>query len=93
MVPRLTAGTAKILAEAACAQKAIALIIKDVSWLWRTAYNCAVQGCAEWEGSEVRISQLFEVARDVSYRVRLVAEQVLTSFILAPHHVLRVLAG
>ncbi|KAJ7877618.1 meiosis protein SPO22/ZIP4 like-domain-containing protein [Mycena leptocephala] len=57
--------TAKILAEAACAQKAIALIIKDVSWLWRTAYNCAVQGCAEWEGSEVRISQLFEVARDL----------------------------
>ncbi|KAF7340474.1 hypothetical protein MVEN_01967700 [Mycena venus] len=57
--------TAKILAEAACAQKAIALIIKDVSWLWRTAYNCAVQGCAEWERSEVRISQLFEVARDL----------------------------
>jgi len=60
--------TAKILAEAACAQKAIALIIKDVSWLWRTAYNCAVQGCAEWERSEERISQLFEVARDVRCR-------------------------
>ncbi|KAJ7362964.1 meiosis protein SPO22/ZIP4 like-domain-containing protein [Mycena albidolilacea] len=57
--------TAKVLAEAACAEKAIALIIKDVSWLWRTAYNCAVQGCAEWERSEVRISQLFEVARDL----------------------------
>ncbi|KAJ7615258.1 meiosis protein SPO22/ZIP4 like-domain-containing protein [Mycena polygramma] len=57
--------TAKILAEAASAQKAIALIIKDVSWLWRTAYNCAVQGCAEWEQSELRISQLFEVARDL----------------------------
>ncbi|KAJ6505845.1 meiosis protein SPO22/ZIP4 like-domain-containing protein [Mycena vitilis] len=57
--------TAKILAEAASAQRAIALIIKDVSWLWRTAYNCAVQGCAEWEQSELRISQLFEVARDL----------------------------
>ncbi|KAJ7752626.1 meiosis protein SPO22/ZIP4 like-domain-containing protein [Mycena metata] len=57
--------TAKILAEAACAQKAIALIIKDVSWLWRTAYNCAVQGCAEWERSEERIALLFEVARDL----------------------------
>ncbi|KAJ6568977.1 meiosis protein SPO22/ZIP4 like-domain-containing protein [Mycena capillaripes] len=57
--------TAKILAEAAYAQMAIALIIKDVSWLWRTAYNCAVQGCAEWEQSELRISQLFEVARDL----------------------------
>ncbi|KAF8139351.1 meiosis protein SPO22/ZIP4 like-domain-containing protein [Mycena galopus ATCC 62051] len=57
--------TAKILSEVASAQKAIALIIKDVSWLWRTAYNCAVQGCAEWERSEIRISQLFEVARDL----------------------------
>ncbi|KAJ7160549.1 meiosis protein SPO22/ZIP4 like-domain-containing protein [Mycena crocata] len=57
--------TAKILAEAACAQKAVALIIKDVSWLWRTAYNCAVQGCAEWERSELLIAQLFEVARDL----------------------------
>ncbi|KAJ7115262.1 meiosis protein SPO22/ZIP4 like-domain-containing protein [Mycena epipterygia] len=57
--------TAKILAEAACAQKAVALIIKDISWLWRTAYNCAVQGCAEWERNEERISELFEVARDL----------------------------
>ncbi|KAJ7461286.1 hypothetical protein B0H11DRAFT_119781 [Mycena galericulata] len=57
--------TSKILAEAASAQKAVALIIKDVSWLWRTAYNCAVQGCAEWERCEERISQLFEVARDL----------------------------
>ncbi|KAJ7691310.1 hypothetical protein B0H17DRAFT_855264, partial [Mycena rosella] len=50
---------------AACAQKAVALIIKDVSWLWRTAYNCAVQGSAEWEQNEERISELFEVARDL----------------------------
>ncbi|KAJ7474020.1 meiosis protein SPO22/ZIP4 like-domain-containing protein [Mycena latifolia] len=57
--------TAKTLAEAACVQKAIALIIKDVSWLWRTAYNCAVQGCAEWERNEERISELFELARDL----------------------------
>ncbi|KAJ7088423.1 meiosis protein SPO22/ZIP4 like-domain-containing protein [Mycena belliarum] len=56
---------AKILAEEACAQKAVALIIKDVSWLWRTAYNCAVQGCADWERNEEQISQLFEVARDL----------------------------
>ncbi|KAJ6605346.1 meiosis protein SPO22/ZIP4 like-domain-containing protein [Mycena vulgaris] len=57
--------TAKILAEAASAQKAVALIIKDLSWLWRTAYNCAVQGCADWERNEERISELFEVARDL----------------------------
>ncbi|KAJ7259902.1 meiosis protein SPO22/ZIP4 like-domain-containing protein [Mycena rebaudengoi] len=57
--------TAKILVDEACAHKAIALIIKDVSWLWRTAYNCGVQGCAQWEGCEDRISELFELARDL----------------------------
>ncbi|KAJ7487188.1 hypothetical protein B0H11DRAFT_1658558, partial [Mycena galericulata] len=51
---------------AASAQKAVALIIKDVSWLYRTAYNCAVQGYTEWERCEERISQLFEVTRDVT---------------------------
>ncbi|SJL03232.1 uncharacterized protein ARMOST_06583 [Armillaria ostoyae] len=59
--------TAKILIEAANAQKALNLITKDVSWLWRTAFNCAVQGCSEWEGSgcEERISDLFDIARDL----------------------------
>ncbi|KAF5376865.1 hypothetical protein D9615_007266 [Tricholomella constricta] len=57
--------TARILTEAACAQKAMALINKDVSWLWRTAYNCAVQGCSEWEHCEERIADLFDVAKDL----------------------------
>ncbi|KAK0475156.1 hypothetical protein IW261DRAFT_1595606 [Armillaria novae-zelandiae] len=56
--------TAKILIEAANAQKALNLIRKDVSWLWRTAFNCAVQGCSEWECEE-RISDLFDIARDL----------------------------
>ncbi|KAI0666199.1 meiosis protein SPO22/ZIP4 like-domain-containing protein [Trametes maxima] len=38
---------------------------KDVSWLWRTAYNTAVQGCAEWENQEDSISDLFDVARQI----------------------------
>ncbi|KAH9891162.1 meiosis protein SPO22/ZIP4 like-domain-containing protein [Cubamyces lactineus] len=38
---------------------------KDVSWLWRTAYNTAVQGCAEWENQEDSISDLFDVARQL----------------------------
>ncbi|KAJ7260292.1 hypothetical protein C8J57DRAFT_1068586, partial [Mycena rebaudengoi] len=33
--------------------------------VWRTAYNCGVQGCAQWEGCEDRISELFELARDL----------------------------
>ncbi|KAG5643053.1 hypothetical protein DXG03_001631 [Asterophora parasitica] len=57
--------TARILTEAACAQKAMSLISKDVSWLWRTAYNCAVQGCSEWEQCEERIADLFDVAKDL----------------------------
>lgn len=24
------------------------MISKDLSWLWRTAYNCAVEGATEW---------------------------------------------
>jgi len=58
--------TAKSLVDEALSQKAISLIIKDVSWLWRTAYNCAVQGCSEWEGFEDRICKLFDIARDAS---------------------------
>ncbi|KAF8060777.1 meiosis protein SPO22/ZIP4 like-domain-containing protein, partial [Lyophyllum atratum] len=57
--------SAKILTEAACAQKAMSLISKDVSWLWRTAYNCAVQGCTEWERCEDRIADLFDVAKEL----------------------------
>ncbi|KAL0578367.1 sporulation-specific protein 22 [Marasmius crinis-equi] len=57
--------TARVLVDSACEQKSIALIIKDVSWLWRTAYNCAVQGCSEWEGHQDQICDLFDVARDL----------------------------
>jgi len=36
---------------------------KDISWLWRTAYNCAVQGCTDWEDMDEAVSDLFDVAR------------------------------
>ena len=42
-----------------------AAVAKDISWLWRTAYNCAVQGCADWEAEEEAASDLFDVAREV----------------------------
>ncbi|KAF5339435.1 hypothetical protein D9611_009828 [Ephemerocybe angulata] len=44
-------------------QKAVSLIMKDLSWLWRRAYNSAVQGCSEWEGCGDQISELFEIAK------------------------------
>lgn len=48
----------------------MSLISKDVSWLWRTAYNCAIQGCSEWEHCEKQISDLFDLAKDVRFSYR-----------------------
>ncbi|KAH8101409.1 hypothetical protein BXZ70DRAFT_1007244 [Cristinia sonorae] len=39
------------------------MVSKDVSWLWRTAYNRAVQGLTEWENMEEVASELFDVSR------------------------------
>jgi len=41
------------------------MVAKDISWLWRTAYNCAVQGCSEWEDSEEKVAELFDLARQL----------------------------
>ncbi|KAH9487374.1 hypothetical protein JR316_0001449 [Psilocybe cubensis] len=57
--------SARILTEAAVSQKVVPLVFKDISWLWRTAYNCAVQGCAEWENAGDEISELFDIAREL----------------------------
>ncbi|KIM47342.1 hypothetical protein M413DRAFT_23558 [Hebeloma cylindrosporum] len=57
--------TARILTEAASTQKMVTLVFKDISWLWRTAYNCAVQGCTEWENAGEQISELFDIAREL----------------------------
>ncbi|KAI0735751.1 meiosis protein SPO22/ZIP4 like-domain-containing protein [Earliella scabrosa] len=38
---------------------------KDISWLWRTAYNTAIQGCSDWENYEDSISDLFDIARQM----------------------------
>jgi hypothetical protein len=61
------AHAARILAEAAATQgqKAFSLISKDLSWLWRTAYNCAFQGCCEWDSTTEQSTELFNIAREV----------------------------
>jgi len=41
------------------------MVMKDVSWLWRTAYNCAIQGCSEWKDAEAQATELFEISREV----------------------------
>lgn len=60
--------TAKTLVKTACAQNRAPLVIKDISWLWRTAYNCAVQGCSEWSNAEERTPALFDLSREVRSR-------------------------
>jgi hypothetical protein len=48
-------------------QKAVSLIAKDVSWLWRMAYNLAVQGCSDWEEQYIaHTMELFDIAREAS---------------------------
>ncbi|KAI0248099.1 hypothetical protein BJV78DRAFT_1132012, partial [Lactifluus subvellereus] len=58
-------ATAIALVDAACKEKRVSLVIKDVSWLWRTAYNCAAQGCAEWDNAEERVPPLFDMSREL----------------------------
>lgn len=48
------------------AQGRSTVVTKDISWLWRTAYNCAVQGCSEWDSTEDEVADLFDIARIVS---------------------------
>ncbi|KAJ8589076.1 SPO22-domain-containing protein [Rhizopogon salebrosus TDB-379] len=42
-----------------------AMIVRDISWLWRSAYNCAIQACLEWEDREGQISDIFDAARQL----------------------------
>ncbi|KDQ17571.1 hypothetical protein BOTBODRAFT_64038 [Botryobasidium botryosum FD-172 SS1] len=51
---------AKELVETTFTKKGGALIAKDLSWLWRSAYNAAIQGCSEWDNEQVL--QLFDIA-------------------------------
>ncbi|QRW05718.1 hypothetical protein RhiLY_04717 [Ceratobasidium sp. AG-Ba] len=53
----------------------LAIIAKDASWLWRTAYNAAVSGCRDWD--ELVVVELFDLARELmdAYSNTLRAEQ------------------
>ncbi|OCH94172.1 hypothetical protein OBBRIDRAFT_810677 [Obba rivulosa] len=57
--------TATALIANLIAQQSAAIVAKDISWLWRTAYNSAVQGCSEWEDSEESVSIMFDLARQL----------------------------
>ncbi|KAG2738030.1 hypothetical protein P692DRAFT_20667858, partial [Suillus brevipes Sb2] len=37
-----------------------AMIIRNITWLWRTAYSCAILACSDWPGRRTRVSNLFD---------------------------------
>ncbi|OJA21094.1 hypothetical protein AZE42_07730 [Rhizopogon vesiculosus] len=53
----------KIAVTVAESSETPAMIIRDISWLWRSAYNCAIQACSDWEDREGQISDIFDAAR------------------------------
>jgi hypothetical protein len=55
------------LVDAACAEQKSIMITKDISWLWRTAYNSAIQGCSEWNSAEAQVTELFQISREVIF--------------------------
>jgi hypothetical protein len=40
-------------------------MVKDLSWLWRAAYNLAVDSCSAWGGTNERTARLFGLAVEV----------------------------
>ncbi|KAG2129719.1 meiosis protein SPO22/ZIP4 like-domain-containing protein, partial [Suillus bovinus] len=54
-------AVAAVTVAESCEQPAI--LTRDISWLWRTAYNCAIQACSDWEDREDQISDIFDAAR------------------------------
>lgn len=61
---------AAALVNAASADQKSTIITKDISWLWRTAYNSAVQGCSDWGNTELQVTGLFHIAAEVIFRRR-----------------------
>jgi len=60
-------ATARALVDAARKERRVSFIIKDISWLWRTAYNCAIQGCTEWDNAEETVPPLFDASREARH--------------------------
>ena len=65
----LTRTTVKDLISQVSTKKGIAVIARDISWLWRMAYNSAVKGCTAWECSDDLVSDLFDISREVRVNV------------------------
>lgn len=60
----MTCHLAKSLVESVTHENAT-MVIRDLSWLWRTAYNSAIEGCSVWENQGEQVSEAFDAAREV----------------------------
>ncbi|KAF8310846.1 hypothetical protein DL93DRAFT_2099158 [Clavulina sp. PMI_390] len=58
---------ARDLVAKAVDNKEAEMISKDIAWLWRTAYNCAVDGCSDWPTENV--AELFTTATEALLHV------------------------
>ena len=65
MILTFTYTIVKDLISQVSTKKGIAVIARDISWLWRMAYNSAVKGCSTWECPDDLVSDLFEISREV----------------------------
>jgi len=64
-----TYATARDLISQVSTKKGIAVISRDISWLWRMAYNSAVKGCSTWDCPDDLVSDLFDISREVRVNV------------------------
>ncbi|KIM34318.1 hypothetical protein M408DRAFT_19240 [Serendipita vermifera MAFF 305830] len=62
--------TGNALVLDAIQKKKGAIVMRDLSWLWRVAYNSAVNGLNVWEDGDV--TEMFLIARDVGGPPRLI---------------------
>ncbi|CEL58335.1 hypothetical protein RSOLAG1IB_03081 [Rhizoctonia solani AG-1 IB] len=50
------------LVKAMASKDNLPIISKDLSWLWRTAYNAGVAGCQDWE--ELIVAEILDLSRE-----------------------------
>ncbi|KAG8884008.1 hypothetical protein FRB98_002649 [Tulasnella sp. 332] len=64
-------STAREIIDGAITKRTASLLIKDVSWLWRMAFNTAIQGCSSWD--ELEVAELFDHAHELMIQYNKIA--------------------
>lgn len=71
------------LVKAMASKDNLPIISKDLSWLWRTAYNAGVAGCQDWE--ELIVAEILDLSREVRYEIWCLSISQHISFIQLVH--------